>query len=142
MMSMANGDDDLPIINLPPGFQRPALKHRNPAPTDRLSPYEILGTSCRSMSRLSSADGEPKARASVTDHLVDIRYVCAACGMETHRIRLPQSSASHVLGSTQGLLPLLIRQRAAVVRVDGNARQVSEPPVVQCPGCHQPMESQ
>ena len=59
-------------------------------------------------------DGEPKARASVTDHLVDIRYVCAACGMETHRIRLPQSSASHVLGSTQGSLPLLIRQRAAV----------------------------
>jgi hypothetical protein len=37
------------------------------------------------MSRLSSADGEPKARASVTDHLVDIRYVCAACGMETKR---------------------------------------------------------
>ena len=41
--------------------------------------------------------------------------------------------ASHVLGSMQGLLPLLIRQRAAVVRVDGNARQVSERPVVQCP---------
>src|SRR5262249_889905 len=93
----------------------------------------IGGSSLNFNVRLSSADGEPKARASVTDHLVDICYVCAACGMETHRIRLPQSSASHVLGSTQGLLPLLIRQRAAVGRVDGNARQVSEPPVVQCP---------
>src|SRR5262249_5775956 len=61
-----------------------------------------------------STGGGTKAGASVTDHLVDIRYVCAACGMETHRIRLPQSSASHVLGSTQGSLPLLIRQRAAV----------------------------
>jgi DNA-directed RNA polymerase subunit RPC12/RpoP len=29
---------------------------------------------------------EPNERASVTDRLVDIRYVCAACGMATKRI--------------------------------------------------------
>lgn len=28
---------------------------------------------------------EPKDRSSVTDRLVDIRYVCPACGMETKR---------------------------------------------------------
>ena len=28
---------------------------------------------------------EPKERGSVTDRLVDIRYVCAACGMATKR---------------------------------------------------------
>ena len=28
---------------------------------------------------------EPKERASITDRLVDIRYVCALCGMETKR---------------------------------------------------------
>jgi DNA-directed RNA polymerase subunit RPC12/RpoP len=28
---------------------------------------------------------EPKERAPVTDRLVDIRYVCALCGMETKR---------------------------------------------------------
>ena len=28
---------------------------------------------------------EPKERALVTDRLVDIRYVCALCGMETKR---------------------------------------------------------
>jgi hypothetical protein len=28
---------------------------------------------------------EPKERASVTDRLVDIRYVCAVCSMETKR---------------------------------------------------------
>ena len=28
---------------------------------------------------------EPKERALVTDRLVDIRYVCAMCGMETKR---------------------------------------------------------
>jgi DNA-directed RNA polymerase subunit RPC12/RpoP len=28
---------------------------------------------------------EPKERTSVTDRLVDIRYACARCGMETKR---------------------------------------------------------
>jgi ribosomal protein L44E len=28
---------------------------------------------------------EPKERAQVTDRLVDIRYVCPVCGMETKR---------------------------------------------------------
>lgn len=28
---------------------------------------------------------EAKERTSVTERLVDIRYVCAACGMETKR---------------------------------------------------------
>ena len=28
---------------------------------------------------------EPKERASITDRLMDIRYVCALCGMETKR---------------------------------------------------------
>jgi hypothetical protein len=28
---------------------------------------------------------EPRERTSVTDRLVDIRYVCATCGMETKR---------------------------------------------------------
>jgi hypothetical protein len=28
---------------------------------------------------------EPKERALVTERLVDIRYVCAVCGMETKR---------------------------------------------------------
>ena len=28
---------------------------------------------------------DPQERASVTAHLVDIRYVCAVCGMETKR---------------------------------------------------------
>jgi hypothetical protein len=28
---------------------------------------------------------DPQERASVTDRLADIRYVCAVCGMETKR---------------------------------------------------------
>ena len=28
---------------------------------------------------------DPKERTSVTDRLVDVRYVCARCGMETKR---------------------------------------------------------
>ena len=28
---------------------------------------------------------EPKERTAVTERLVDIRYVCATCGMETKR---------------------------------------------------------
>ena len=28
---------------------------------------------------------EPKERTSITERLVDIRYVCAVCGMETKR---------------------------------------------------------
>jgi len=28
---------------------------------------------------------DPQERASITERLVDIRYVCAGCGMETKR---------------------------------------------------------
>ena len=51
-----------------------------------------------------------------------------------HRIRLPQRSASHVLRNQQGLLPLLKEV------VGGMERQVGVAPIVQCPGCNQPME--
>jgi RNase P subunit RPR2 len=52
---------------------------------------------------------EPQERARVTDRLVDIRYVCAVCGMETKRT-VKEDEKAAVLGNThwrmQARLPL------------------------------------
>ena len=52
---------------------------------------------------------EPQERAWATDRLVDIRYVCAGCGMETKRIVKEDEKAAG-LGTThwrmQARLPL------------------------------------
>jgi hypothetical protein len=52
---------------------------------------------------------EPQERAWVTDRLVDIRYVCAGCGMETKRTVKEDENAAG-LGTThwrmQAHLPL------------------------------------
>ena len=48
---------------------------------------------------------EPQERAWVTDRLVDIRYVCAGCGMETKRTVKEDEAWHYALANASATAP-------------------------------------
>ena len=68
---------------------------------------------------------EPKERSSITDRLVDIRYVCPACGTETKRSVKDESPVVQCPGCQQPMEP---KERTSVTDCLVDSRYV-------CPAC-------